>query len=479
MNIKNLSFKLLILFSVITIPICYNNKYPEGFLPGTIVKTITGDRQIEQLIPHDTVIVYNFNRHRFAGREVYKVHTTSNIKKLTFLLINDEFLCLCPEHRLYSLTRQQWISAQELQADKELLNNSGKSVIVYARGEITNITTPVYNLGIKGKHNYLVSPYGVVVHNDFGLVLTVSYIFGSGAGISIGAFGGIAALFWLYEQCAGHKPKIDTSSIHNVHVQMNIISHALPLSNSIQNNIAIHPPSSVQTYTQQPTTQHTNPYANPLQALSKTLKNSCLQSVNEPLFKINFTEQSTFSALPNSLHHDGLLVTPPPPPIDQTPGCGPSPLEGLFNKPHILVNIPAQIEQQGLHIFPIADESFCPHIEGTPIERQDLRDNINAMGKENFKYLDEIIKNATRGRKTQGPSTIFEKPGNYEDALKDFESLNLTGIKDIHTEKITGKAGKLPDGRMVNVRTSSRDTRPTLEIQNLNKTQTKVRYGTK
>lgn len=76
---------------------------------------------------------------------------------------------------------------------------------------------------------------------------------------------------------------------------------------------------------------------------------------------------------------------------------------------------------------------------------------------------------------------IFGKKGGYAEALADFESLNLSGVKDMPNGKI-GKIGELPDGRRVNVRIDSSDKRPTLEIQpprGASGKIIKVRYGTK
>jgi hypothetical protein len=51
--------------------------------------------------------------------------------------------------------------------------------------------------------------------------------------------------------------------------------------------------------------------------------------------------------------------------------------------------------------------------------------------------------------------------------------MGLTGVRDIPA----GKAGNLPDGRMINVRAESTYQSPTLEVYNpINKKSTKIRY---
>jgi len=92
-----------------------------------------------------------------------------------------------------------------------------------------------------------------------------------------------------------------------------------------------------------------------------------------------------------------------------------------------------------------------------------------------YKTVEDILKGAIPGKKTYGPSKIFEKPGTYKDTEEDFDSLELYDKKTIKC----GKVGTLPDGRKVIARWESEDTRPTLEIQGPNKQKIKVRYGEK
>ncbi|OGI12003.1 MAG: hypothetical protein A2Y40_10980 [Candidatus Margulisbacteria bacterium GWF2_35_9] len=77
-----------------------------------------------------------------------------------------------------------------------------------------------------------------------------------------------------------------------------------------------------------------------------------------------------------------------------------------------------------------------------------------------------------------GSTKQFEKPGVFEDALKNFDKIGVKDTKDIvNGEKIV-KIGKLPDGRTVNVRNKSQDSRPTLEIYD-GKKSIKIRYEPK
>ena len=85
------------------------------------------------------------------------------------------------------------------------------------------------------------------------------------------------------------------------------------------------------------------------------------------------------------------------------------------------------------------------------------------------------VPGTTPEAKTKGRSSIFQKPGGYDDAVKDFNGLNPTNVRPLPKGGLTGI---LPDGRNVNVRPTSSDGRPTVEVQDKKKS-TKTRYGDK
>lgn len=89
------------------------------------------------------------------------------------------------------------------------------------------------------------------------------------------------------------------------------------------------------------------------------------------------------------------------------------------------------------------------------------------------KTVNDILQQAKPGRKTMGKTKQFEKVGGFNNAMKDFESLNPKEVKDIPI----GKRGVLADGRDVNVRIKSSAGKPTLEIYNKHtKSSIKIRY---
>ena len=97
----------------------------------------------------------------------------------------------------------------------------------------------------------------------------------------------------------------------------------------------------------------------------------------------------------------------------------------------------------------------------TSTELRWLIERAEENGSDTPKTVDDILKDAKPGRKTKGKTKQYDKEGDYDDALNDFNSLGLSDVK----EKEGGVlVGNLPDGREVNVRNYSTEDSPTLDI---------------
>ncbi|MGI2906142.1 hypothetical protein [Tolypothrix sp. VBCCA 56010] len=80
-----------------------------------------------------------------------------------------------------------------------------------------------------------------------------------------------------------------------------------------------------------------------------------------------------------------------------------------------------------------------------------------------------LIKDATKTSKPNAPEDVWDKPGQpgLDEANKDFDSLNPSGVKDIDTSYGRGRQGTLPNDTSVSVRpgsSSSSNNRPTIQI---------------
>ena len=97
---------------------------------------------------------------------------------------------------------------------------------------------------------------------------------------------------------------------------------------------------------------------------------------------------------------------------------------------------------------------------------------------ESDEAIDKVLQGSKPGRETKGSTRQFEKPGGFEKAIEDFNKMGIKEIKKLPNNNNEGSIGKLPDGRVVNVRMGSKDGRPSLEIYN-GKSSIKIRYGFK
>jgi len=106
-------------------------------------------------------------------------------------------------------------------------------------------------------------------------------------------------------------------------------------------------------------------------------------------------------------------------------------------------------------------------------------ENINedVSERKNIKSINDILKGLKDITKNKRKSPRnFESSGGYEQALKDFESLNPINVKEIQTQYGPGKFGTLDDGTKVVARRGSKSDGATLEITNSSGKIFKIRY---
>ncbi len=110
------------------------------------------------------------------------------------------------------------------------------------------------------------------------------------------------------------------------------------------------------------------------------------------------------------------------------------------------------------------------------VGEDDVLEKINEARRV-FKTVEDILEESTPGRKTKGKSQQWNKSGGYEQALNDYNSLDVKNSHEIETRYGSGLMGTLPDGSRVNVRLGSTQGDATLEIQKPNGVKIKIRYG--
>ena len=108
------------------------------------------------------------------------------------------------------------------------------------------------------------------------------------------------------------------------------------------------------------------------------------------------------------------------------------------------------------------------------------RFSASTSGKNANDSVDKILEKAVP-RPEKRWAKQYNKTGGYDQAEKDFNSLDLEkeSVRDITDKEGKKKIGVLRDGRKVNVREKSSEGHPTLEIiqPNKNKTRIKIRYS--
>ncbi|HGT4367486.1 TPA: MafB family polymorphic toxin, partial [Neisseria gonorrhoeae] len=115
-----------------------------------------------------------------------------------------------------------------------------------------------------------------------------------------------------------------------------------------------------------------------------------------------------------------------------------------------------------------------PAIDSDPYSPSSVSARIEAGKVRSDLQIKDILSNTTQRSKTKGPAVQYDKVGDYNDALNDFNSLNVRNVQTRPNGTITGN---LPDGRAVNVRNDSSGGEPTLEITISNNRKIKIRYG--
>jgi len=161
------------------------------------------------------------------------------------------------------------------------------------------------------------------------------------------------------------------------------------------------------------------------------------------------------------------IVAPPPPKITPEPEI--EPLKDIKTAPW-LERLGPKLTGLGLFTYLLFQPMNDPK-ESHEGEQMNKALHKRAVIKSE-KSVEEVLKDTTPGRETKGRANQRDKDGGQDQADEDFDDLVVgPSVKNIPL----GRVGQLPDGTYVNVRSTSTDGRPTLEIQTKN--PIKIRYN--
>lgn len=109
-------------------------------------------------------------------------------------------------------------------------------------------------------------------------------------------------------------------------------------------------------------------------------------------------------------------------------------------------------------------------------QKQGWRPNIQLFAEGYNTRINNLIKNLNETTNKKGITRNFESSGGYAQTIRDFESLNLSNVRDIQTKYGTGEFGLLDNKINVIARRGSTTGGPTLEIQISKNRVYKIRY---
>ena len=137
------------------------------FLPGTLVLTENGYKEIDKINIGEKVLSYNEETKQNEYKKVIKTYIhENNPDELYSLLINGKILEVTSNHRFYVKTENgyDWVAAKDLKQGDLVMDKDNN---YYSIDNIVSkeIAETVYNLGVEDNHNYYVTEDNILVHN--------------------------------------------------------------------------------------------------------------------------------------------------------------------------------------------------------------------------------------------------------------------------------------------------------------------------
>jgi len=151
---------------------------PEGFAPGTLIKTAESYVPIEYIVPGIHIISHN----KTALPVTYtKKSIVSHYKKITY---NNQTLCLSARQRLFCVNRHVWISAHNIKPLDQLLCLNGKIVTVEEIATIHD-TQNLHALSVATDHTFCIGPDSIIVHNFEPIITATTAVITLNIGIKV------------------------------------------------------------------------------------------------------------------------------------------------------------------------------------------------------------------------------------------------------------------------------------------------------
>ena len=134
------------------------------FPPDTLVKTPTGDRKIQDLVPGDRVYAYDAVNQQVTSSPILQIWENWTEVLVQLELEDGETLAATRSHPFWAGNTSTWVKADQLDTTTTLQNLSNQPVKILSVKRFALITA-TYNLEVQNAHTYYVGQQGVLVHN--------------------------------------------------------------------------------------------------------------------------------------------------------------------------------------------------------------------------------------------------------------------------------------------------------------------------
>ncbi|HSC25173.1 MAG TPA: polymorphic toxin-type HINT domain-containing protein [Candidatus Babeliales bacterium] len=164
-----MTYKSLLLTSLLFIFAHLNLLKAEGFIAGTLVKTKYGYLPIEQLTIGNDIIAHEYND--VLEEQSITAITQYKTNQLIKININNITIFTAPDQKFYSYNQNKWIFAHELTTSDTLMNSHGKAITIDAI-TIINEQQTMYSISLANSHTFYISSENILVHNFINVFIT-------------------------------------------------------------------------------------------------------------------------------------------------------------------------------------------------------------------------------------------------------------------------------------------------------------------
>lgn len=421
-----------------------------GFMPDEIVHSSTFTCEIQNLKVNDEVT--SFDGEKLVADQVIKNEAKdcdSGIK----ILFKNAGLIVTPDQLLYLPKINGWIAAKSLKPDDLVLSITGDLVPV-VRTEHLKKVMRFHDLTIKDQHNFFVSKLGILVHNEpisaaaFGLIAGGKAVLAYAAETAVvGTVGYLA----YKELSADGKKSNSPFPVIAGDLEREQKAHQQRAEQYSKREAAKQKEASKKAEARK-AEQH---------KILTAEKASVLRS-HEKMAKAKAASARTKGQLTKEVQANSLQKNESAGAISEALGSKKSGEEAK------------KAEENSLGVEGKIDNSEKPGDEEKS-NKADEKDNEEQDKEPVVKTVEDLRKESKFSDQQSSKSDKVEqreKSGGYDKAKEDFDALNPSGVKTYPNGTI---AGKLPDGRQINVRPESSQGDPTVEVIE-GKNRIKIRY---